>query len=326
MANNFKRGLIGVVSIVSLWAAIGSADPESAAAPDTSASAQESAVAESPSISDDAGNDPDGAPESLALSDEAEEEAPAFQEQEQFGLDFELASTNGDEMTELQFDTWAADFVGTEIGWHGQVERVDEALFGENEFRVVIDPRGGDTLERANLFVSRELALAIPQDAEVFFTGSIQEMRNSIGLTVEVIDVEIQDREGNVFDAVSAETSADPAAAGDPSIYDTFSTNADEMTEAQFDAWVSPIIGTEISWTGQVESVDESLFEPGVFEIVVDVDGGSGFGERARLQVTEAEALSVNQDASISFTGTLSEADSSIVLSLRFTDVTFTTS
>lgn len=313
MRNKLSRALIALVALFSLWAAIGSADPNSTAAPADTADNSSEADA----FAEDA--DADAEQESAPV----EESVP---EQEQFGLDFDEASTNAEEMTDLQFDTWAADFVGTEIGWHGQVERVDQDLFDDTIFRVIVDPRGGESLERANLLVSRELALAIPQDQEVFFTGSIQEMTNVIGLAVDVTDVEIQDRAGNVFEAVATDAPADTAAAGDPSSFDTFSAQADQLTDAQFDAWVQPLIGTEFSWTGQVESVDENLFEPGTFEIVVDVEGGESFGERARLQVTEAEALTVNQDATIAFTGTLSEADTTIVLQLEFTNVSFTTS
>lgn len=133
---------------------------------------------------------------------------PPVAEQEQFGLSFDEASANADAMTDLQFDTWAADFIGTEVGWHGQVEDADTATFDENEFRVVVDPRGGGSLERANLIVSRELALAIPRDQQVFFTGTISEIRNSFGLTIEVADVEIQDPASNTFQPIATEPPA----------------------------------------------------------------------------------------------------------------------
>ena len=97
------------------------------------------------------------------------------------------------------------------------------------------------------------------------------------------------------------------------------------MTDLQFDEWVTPHIGTEFTFTGQVEGVEESLFGEG-FEIVVDIEGGTGIGERARLTVTRAEALTVNNNAQITFTGTLGEADNLFGLSMSFRNVAFTTS
>jgi len=311
-SNKLIRVVAGFIVLISLWASIGSADPESVA--DTA-----------PAESSDESSEESGDSESNDDSDDAE--VVEVEEQEQFGLDFALASTNAEEMTELQFETWAADFAGTSIGWHATVERVEETLFDEIEFQVVVDPRDGAVLERAHLLVDRELALAIPQDEEIFFTGTIREMSNVIALTVDVVDVEIQDRSGNVFEPVSADESAtNSEAQGDSSDYETWSTNSKEMTEAQFDAWVAPFIGTEFSWNGKVDRVEENLFEEGVFQVVVDIEGGSGIGERAYLLMSQEEALTANQNADISFTGTLQEADNLIALRLEFTDVTFTTS
>ena len=65
--------------------------------------------------------------------------------------------------------------------------------------------------------------------------------------------------------------------------------------------------------------VEELLFEEG-FEALIDVDGGEGFFERARLRMTREQALTVPADSQITFTGTLSEVDNVFSLSMIFTD------
>ena len=303
-----------VVVLLSLWVSIGSADPDSAAEP---SSGEPEALA----LAEDSGDDSNSENE----SSDAEEVETAAVEREEFGVDFDLISENATELTELQFEAWAEDLNGTEIGWHGTVERVEETLFDDIDFQVVVDPEGGSFGERANLLVAdRDLALAIPADIDVFFTGTISSVSNFIGVTVDVTDVQIEDAQGNVFEAVaSGETTEDDAASGDPASFDTWSTNAAELTDIQFSDWAEQFIGTEFSWTGQVETVDEALFDDG-FEIVLDIDGGEGIGERARLRVTRDEALTVPADANVSFTGTLTEADNLITLQLTFENVSFT--
>ena len=315
----------GVV-ILSLWASIGSADPDSAAEP-----AEEVSVTEEVTVEESDAVETQGSSEEAGNSDEAPaEDTPlAFAEREVFGLDYDLLSANSQDMTDLQFADWSAEFVGTEVGWHGQVEEAQEDLFESGNFEVVVDVRGGSgVLERARLNVPREVALSIPAEAEIFFTGTIQEIDNTFSLSIELIDVTIEGSDGSTFEAAQAsgETEAaagTDAAVGDPTNYETWSTNAQEMTELQFDEWVAPQVGAQFTFTGQVESVDEALFDEG-FEIVVDVNGGTGVLERARLIVTRDVALTVPADSQITFTGTLSEADNLISLSMRFRDVTFT--
>ena len=316
----FKNPIIILLVLVSLWVSIGSADPESATAP---ADAEPDSLALSEESDDDSQGGEDA--EESQAQEPAEEAAPAPVERESFGTEFDLISTNAVDMTELQFDEWAAGLVGSEIGWHGSVDRVEETLFDEDDFQVVVDVEGGSFGERANLLLDdKDLALTIPADIDVFFTGTISAVTNVIGVTVDVTNVQIEDSEGNVFQATASSSSTDEAAApGDPAVFDTWSTNAAEMTDIQFEDWASGFIGTEFSWTGQVESVDETLFGDG-FEIVLDIEGGQGIGERARLLVTREEALTVPADSDVSFTGTLTEADNLITLQLTFENVSFT--
>ena len=308
---------VGAVVLLSLWASLGSADPESAGStsdPDTEESAEDSESTE----------DAESTPE----AESTETTVAAVEEKPWVGLDYELLSDNAEAMTELQFDDFAAEFVGTEIGWHGKVVEARESLFGEG-FEVIVDVRGGDgVLERAHLQTTKELALAIPNEAQIYFTGTLVEFDNTFSLTVNVDNVMIEGSDGTQY-AAGDSGSSDPvveaaASSTDPSDYDAFSTNAQNMTELQFAEWVSQFLGTQITWTGEVERVEESLFDEG-FEIVVDVEGGTGIGERATLLVTRDEALTANQGAKITFTGTLEEANNLISLGTKFKSVTFTT-
>jgi hypothetical protein len=305
-----KSTAVGAVVVISLWASIGSADPNSAesSAPDPAESSSET----------DTQSD-------QAESTAAPTTAAPIVEKEWIGLDYELLSDNAEGMTELQFEEWSKEFLGTEIGWHGKVERVDESLFEEEGYQVVVDVRGGDgVLERAHLLVDKELALAIPKDAEIYFTGSVKELSTLISLTVTVDGVQIESRDGTIFEPVQAtDTTVDETASSDGQLdYELLSTNSQEMTEAQFNDWSSQFVDTEITWSGQVESVDESLFDEG-FEIVVDVEGGSGILERAYLLVTKEEALAVPKDADLTFTGTVKEVNNLFALQIKFKDVTF---
>ena len=328
--NRKLKNPVSVLAIVliSLWVSIGSADPESATAP---AEAQPDSLAltdESEESSDseiEAGTE-SAESETASEAAQVEEAVAATVEREAFGVEFDLISTNAVELTELQFDEWAAGIEGTEIGWRGSVTRVEETLFDEDDFQVVVDVEGGSFGERANLLLDdRDLALTIPADIDVFFTGTIDSVSNVIGVTVDVTNVQIEDSDGNVFEAAAADSTTEEVAAepGDPSDFETWSTNAEEMTDIQFDDWASQFIGTQFSWTGEVQSVDESLFGDD-FEIVLDIEGGDGLLERSRLLVTREEALTVPANSDVSFTGTLTEADNLISLSLTFDNVSFT--
>ena len=116
-----------VVVLLSLWVSIGSADPDSAAEP---SSGEPEALA----LAEDSGDDSNSENE----SSDAEEVETAAVEREEFGVDFDLISENATELTELQFEAWAEDLNGTEIGWHGTVERVEETLFDDIDFQVVV--------------------------------------------------------------------------------------------------------------------------------------------------------------------------------------------
>jgi len=116
---------------------------------------------------------------------------------------------------------------------------------------------------------------------------------------------------------VSADTTAGVS-------FDLLSQEAATKTDIQFKEAVAEYIGTEVTWNGEVESADESLFDQGSYEIRVDVDGGD-FLETAVLVVSKEQALEVPKDARISFTGTISEIDNTIALTVKITPKEFTT-
>ena len=262
-----------------------------------------------------------------ATSNEEDSGAVAFEERETFGVDYGLLSDNfrGD-LTELQFEEFASDLIGTEVGWHGEVEEVQEELFNDGNFEIVVDVRGAGSRERARLSVPRAIALGVPADAEIFFTGTIQDIDNSFGLSVDLVDVTVEGSDGTIYEVVESNgsrTEPEVLATNDPNDFETWSINSAEMSEIQFEEWAAQFIGNEFTFTGQVEDVEELLFEEG-FEALIDVDGGEGFFERARLRMTREQALTVPADSQITFTGTLSEVDNVFSLSMIFTDVTFT--
>lgn len=177
--------------------------------------------------------------------------------QAQFGADFDLLSTDSREMTEQDFDDVRAQLIGTEVGWRGEVVDVQERAFEAGEFEIIVDVDGGDPQDRARLYVSRNLALVVP-DGEVFFTGVIIQIENDESLQVRVDDVTVEDSNGVVFEPF-VEPPEPEAQAGAEPIAPEAETTVEAEPEAEPEAGTEPAPDADVvaALEPEVDEADE---------------------------------------------------------------------
>ena len=86
--------------------------------------------------------------------------------------------------------------------------------------------------------------------------------------------------------------------------YFTIRNNMQNMTDLHFKEYVNSIKGTPITWTGWVVEVKEKWL--GGYEVWIDMDSPESFSvQDITFEITKAEALSLNKDQKITFTGAI---------------------
>ena len=133
--------------------------------------------------------------------------------------------------------------------------------------------------------------------------------------------------------AAASETSNNgaPAATRDPGAtatplpeapeYRVFWDNSESMTDAQWEAWSADVEDTlAVDWQGTIIDVDKGEILGG-YTVYVDMEPG-GFGGEVHIDVEEEEALTLNLNSSITYTGRIRSADNSFGLVIFIEDAT----
>lgn len=253
-------------------------------------------------------------------------------DQESIGVDYTLVSTNAREFSAEEFAVWAANLVGSEIGWHGQVEQVRETASDVGLFELVVNVRGVENaLERAHVQVPRDLALGVPAGAEIFFTGTIAVIDNTFPLTIDINNATIQEPDGAPFSprAVPTEgllSATEAEAANDVGVdYALLAANARELTDAQFEELAATVLGAEIRWPGLAEQVRPNPDDEALADVTVEVSGAVDLLERTVVTVPRAEALAIGSGTEVLVRGSIERIDNTLSLRVSVGDATVST-
>jgi hypothetical protein len=104
---------------------------------------------------------------------------------------FETFIENYETMTDAQWENFADGVAGTYIHeWHGRVSNVDaHELLGGYTAQVDVGRR---SISEVSIDVSEDVALALNKDQEIVFSGTVDYVSNSFGLTIKVKDAVIE--------------------------------------------------------------------------------------------------------------------------------------
>ena len=248
------------------------------------------------------------------------------------GVDYSLISENARRFSDTEFATWTDGLIGSEVGWHGEVEQARESSSDAGEFELVVNVRdAGEVLDRAHVQVPESLALAIPTGSDIFFTGAITDIDNAFTLIVDVDNATIEEPDGAPFVPRAGTTTAlaralESEAADTTGIsYEILAANARSLNEAGLEDWAAMVLGAEVRWQGVAEQVRQNPDDESSADVVVEVLGATDVLERTVVTVPRAEAIEITKGAEVIATGSIAVLDNTLALRVALVDGTITT-